>query len=76
MIPPLPETENAAVIRTDFTDDANYQIRWARGPDAPTGRKRDVRTNNNNNNVDNWRCYTYQVRETVEPLRHVCWRQP
>jgi hypothetical protein len=23
-----------------------------------------------------WRCYKYQVRETVVPLRNVFWRQP
>jgi type IV pilus assembly protein PilW len=60
----------------DFTDDANYQVRWARGPDAPTGRKIDVRTNTTASIIDNWRCYKYQVRETVVPLRNVFWRQP
>ncbi len=74
--PEKPIAGTACDATPDFTDDANYQVRWARGPDAPAGRKIDVRTNNNNNNVDNWRCYKYQVRETVVPLRNVFWRQP
>ena len=60
----------------DFTDDANYQVRWARDPNTPSGKKIDVRTNTTNNLIDNWRCYKYQVRETVVPLRNVFWRQP
>ena len=60
----------------DYTDDANYQIRWARGPNNAAGAKIDVRTNTTNNTIDNWRCYKYQVRETVVPLRNVFWRQP
>jgi type IV pilus assembly protein PilW len=54
----------------DFTDDANYQVRWARGPDAPAGRKIDVRIG------ADWRCYKYKVYESVVPLRNVFWRQP
>lgn len=54
----------------DYTDDANYQVRWARGPDAPSGRKIDVRTS------ADWRCYKYKVYESVVPLRNVFWRLP
>jgi len=54
----------------DYTDDANYQVRWARGPDAPAGKKIDVRTS------ADWRCYKYKVYESVVPLRNVFWRQP
>jgi len=55
----------------DFTDDANYQVRWARGPDAPAGKKIDLR-----NTGADWRCYKYKVYESVVPLRNVFWRQP
>jgi type IV pilus assembly protein PilW len=49
--------------------DANYPVRWARGPDAPLGRAIDVRT------TPNWRCFKYRVFETTVPLRNMLWRQ-
>jgi type IV pilus assembly protein PilW len=76
LTPEKPLSGTTCDATPDYTDDANYQIRWARGPDAPTGKKIDVRTNTTNNTIDNWRCYKYQVRETVVPLRNVFWRQP
>jgi type IV pilus assembly protein PilW len=76
LTPEKPLSGTTCDATPDFTDDANYQVRWARGPDAPNGRKIDVRTNTTNNLTDNWRCYKYQVRETVVPLRNVFWRQP
>jgi hypothetical protein len=76
LTPEKPLSGTTCDATPDFTDDANYQVRWARGPDAPNGKKIDVRTNTTANLTDNWRCYKYQVRETVVPLRNVFWRQP
>jgi type IV pilus assembly protein PilW len=47
-----------------------YNVRWAYGPDAPTGRAIDIR------GTTDWQCYKYRVYETVVPLRNVYWRQP
>jgi type IV pilus assembly protein PilW len=49
--------------------DAAYPVRWARGPDAPTGRPIDVST------TADWQCYRYRVYETTVPLRNMIWRQ-
>lgn len=67
-----PEKPNAGTTcdaTPDFTDDANYQVRWARGPDSPSGRKLDVR------HTADWRCFKYRVYETTIPLRNLLWRQ-